>query len=96
MANNSKSLALYLRYETTFRRSYDRALNNLLRRRSKPKESAPSEPHEPQEPNLRNDPKPLPTESPILVFPIGASGPAPTSQPPVTAKGHPNADARPL
>jgi hypothetical protein len=48
MANEQRSLELLLRYETTYRRMYDRALSNLLKLR----ESFPFE-------ELRNDPEPV-------------------------------------
>jgi hypothetical protein len=44
LADKSNTLALYLRYESTFRRSFDRALSNLLRLRAlnAPKDAPPS------------------------------------------------------
>jgi hypothetical protein len=57
MANEEKSLDLFLRYETAYTRMYQRALNTLLRlRRENQIEETAVEPATSQE--LRNDPPP--------------------------------------
>jgi hypothetical protein len=51
MTNQSKSLDLCLRYETSFRRAFNKSLETLMRLRKSSGESAPSE-------ELRNDDPP--------------------------------------
>jgi hypothetical protein len=58
LANEEKSLDLFLRYETAYTRMYQRALNTLLKlRRERPEPPAEQE-VEPEKTNLRNDPEP--------------------------------------
>jgi hypothetical protein len=62
LANEEKSLDLFLRYETAYTRMYQRALNTLLKlRRERPEPPAEQE-VEPEKTNIRNDPEPEKTE----------------------------------
>jgi hypothetical protein len=58
LANNSNTLSLYLRYESTFRRSFDRALANLLHLRATL--SAPTDAPTAGTPDTPAAPKPVP------------------------------------
>jgi hypothetical protein len=57
LGNEEKSLQLFLRYETSYERMYNRTLKTLERLQQTRKESTTSNPPEPPEQKLRNDPK---------------------------------------
>ena len=73
LANDEKSLDLLLRYETTYTRLYQRAMNTLIRlRRDNQTDENPPEPTTSEE--LRNDPPP-PVAEPVLSPEIALDSP---------------------